>query len=185
MFVQTFDWLAEIGSRAPPDEYELVVASGRLRLLLLDARRLVDQVNASRRLDIRYRILRHGDGPPLQHLLRFWAVPDGLSPALAPPGHNIPIEDVKLATFLRERVIIYEGEHVSVRDLIDHVANVAGGVHAGKPRDPRDLKLEALAEEIVVHGMSVAIRCLRGIVIVVVDALRPLRAAVGPDNRLK
>jgi hypothetical protein len=183
LFVQTIDWLAEVGYRHPPDEHELLLASGRLRLLLLDAGRLVDQVNRTRRFDLRYRILRHGDGPPLQHLLKLWAVPDGLAPELMGFNHNIPIESVKLEALLHERVMIYEGEDVTVRDLIDHVANVVGGVHAGKALESKDQKLNELAEEVVIQGMDVAVRCLRSIVVVVVEALRPLRDAIAGEPR--
>jgi hypothetical protein len=50
LFVETVDWLDEIGKRQPPDEYELLIASGRLRLLLLDDSPLVHQVNRHHRL---------------------------------------------------------------------------------------------------------------------------------------
>lgn len=181
LFVQTVDWLGTVGRQQPPIEHELLLASGRLRLLLLDSQRLVDQVNMSRRLDLRYRILRHGDGPPFEESLLFWAVPDGLSPDLVAtfaPDHTVPVESVKLDAFLRERVIIYKGEDVTVRDLIDHLANVVGGVHAGKARTARELKLDELAQEVVIQGMDAGIRCLRSIVVVVVEALRPLRDSI-------
>lgn len=184
LFASTVDWLAEVGSRNPPDEHELLLASGRLRLLLLDSRRLVDQVNAKRRLDIRYRIVRLERGPYMQALLQLpepmlmWAALDGIAPDLARPGSG-PVESVGLREFLRERVMIYQGEDVTVRDLIDHVANVAGGVHAGQARSQRDVKLNEMAEAMILGGVRAPIMCLRGIVVVVVEALQPLRSAVG------
>ena len=175
LFVETVDWLDEIGKGQPP-EYGLLMASGRLRLLLLDDSPLVHQVNRHHRLKVRFRILRHGD-PPMKEALKLWAVPDGLSPDIAPAGHRIPIEEVNLDTFLRERIMIIDGTDVTVVELIRHLANVAGGVHAGSARDPVDRQLEEMGELMMLQGVNVVARCLRGIVQVVVSALRPLREA--------
>lgn len=105
-----------------------------------------------------------------------WAAMDGLSPELK--SYEAPIESEPLEAFLHERVMIYMGEDVTVRDLIDHLANVAGGVHAGKAREPRNEKLNQMAEDIMLGGIDSPIRCLRGIVVVVAEALRPLRDAI-------
>jgi hypothetical protein len=101
LFVQTVDWLAEAGDRQPPNEHELLLASGRIRLLLLDKTRLVDQVNASYRFDIRYRIVR--SGPPPGAVFR--SIMDGLSPSHMLPISR-PIESVGLEAFLHERVML-------------------------------------------------------------------------------
>lgn len=153
-------------------------------MLLLDAQRLVDQVNRAYKFDIRYRIVR--TGPPMLPGggPDFWTVGDGLAPKLMEdfplPLH---IESVGLEAFLHERVMIYAGEDVTVRDLIDHVANVVGGVHAGKAREVRDLKLNELAEETALGGMDAPIFVLRAIVLVVAEALRPLRDAIEAGHR--
>jgi hypothetical protein len=111
--------------------------------------------------------------PPQGHSLRSWFIGDGLSPELMAefPG---PIESVGLQV----RVMIWEGEDITVRDLIDHVANVVGGVHAGKPLDAKQMKLNGLAQIASFGGMDSVIFCLRSIVLVVVEALRPLRDAI-------
>lgn len=180
LFVQTVDWLAQVSQRELLDEHELLLASGRLRLLLLDAQRLLDQVNVARKFDIRYRIVRLSQSAYLQEVLKdrpmMWAAVDGLSPDSS--AIVAPIESVPLEAFLHERVMIYMGEDVTVRDLIDHLANVAGGVHAGKAREPHNEKLNQMAEEIMLGGIDSPIRCLRSIVVVVVEALRPLRDAI-------
>lgn len=80
--------------------------------------------------------------------------------------------------FLQERIIIYKGEDVTVRDLIDHLANVAGGVHSGPARTPKQEKLDELAEAVVVQDMDAPLRSLRSVVVVVAEALRPLRDAI-------
>lgn len=181
LFVQTVDWLTDAAQRNPPDEHELLLASGRLRMLLLDRQRLVDQVNASRRFDIRYRIVRLGGSAYTKAVLdlkpMMWVAADGISPEFARPGSG-PVESVRLEAFLHERVMIYRGEDVTVCDLIDHLANVAGGVHAGKAREPRDIALNQLSDEIMLGGLDTPILCVRGIAAVVADALRPLRDAI-------
>ncbi|MEX0754005.1 MAG: hypothetical protein WD556_02665 [Actinomycetota bacterium] len=140
----------------------------------------MEQVNTSHRIKIRYRILRHRQGPPIpfREDLVLWAIPDGLSPDLAPPGRYVPIEDVKRDQLLHERVMIYKGEDVTVADLIRHVAHVVGGVHAGVPKTDRESKLDELADQFVIQDMNPAVRSLRSIVMVVIEALRPLRAAI-------
>lgn len=176
LFVATVDWLD--GVVKAPDEHQLLLASGRLRLLLLDDSRLVDQVNRSRRFQIRFRILRHRESPPFPDLLTLWALPDGLSPGHVPPNHTIPVESVPREAFLHERIMIYRGEDVTVAELISHTANVVGGVHAGASRTDKQQKLDDLGEEISISGMHPGIRCIRGIAAVVVEALHPLRDAI-------
>ena len=183
LFVETLDELARATRGPGVTEYELVVASGRLRLLLLDDHRLVDQVNrdASRRLKIRYRIFVHGGGPPapLREGLLFWAVPDGISPLIAARQPvQIPVAEVPLADFLAEIVMLFRGEAITVRDLISHVANSAGGVHSGPGRGPHSGLLRDLETTVGIAGMDAATRCLRGVIMVTVEALRPLRERV-------
>lgn len=185
LFIQTMDWLADVSRREPPDEHELLLAAGRLRLLLLDGQRLLDQVNGVRRFDVRFRIVRHSKSAYLAVVLEdkplMWAAVDGLAPEFAIPGAG-PVESVGIEAFLHERVMIYLGEDVTVRDLIDHLANVAGGVHAGKARTPRDQKLNEMGEQITLGGFDAPIRCLRGIAVVVVGALSPLRDAIAAGS---
>jgi hypothetical protein len=181
LFVQTVDWLDQVARRQPPDEHELLLASGRLRMLLLDAQRLTDQVNKTYSFDIRYRIVRARAPVNAAHL-EFWARTDGIAPAERLADAEPRLQEVPVQTFLHELVMIYRGEKVTVRDLIDHLANVVGGVHAGKAREERDLKLNQLAESLSLGGMSPGIRAVRGIVVVVAEALKPLRDAIAEDH---
>jgi len=178
LFVTTFDWIDNAIHREPLDQYELLLTAGRLRLLLLDENTLIEQVNQQRRFQLRFAILRHGDGPPLQELIELWCVPDGLAPSLMAFGHNVPIETVSRSVFLHERIMIYQGEDVSVHDLIRHLAHVAGGVHSRNPATPKEEKLNDLAENILLQGVEAPIRCLRGVAAVVLETLRPVRDAI-------
>jgi hypothetical protein len=85
----------------------------------------------------------------MKEAVKLWAVPDGLSPDIAPAGHRIPIEEVDLDTFLRERIMVLDGTDVTVLEVIRHLANVAGGVHSGSARDPVDRQLQEMGEQMM------------------------------------
>jgi hypothetical protein len=135
LFVATLDWLHRASTRDPLDAYEMVLTSGRLRLLLLDGAPLVHTVNRERRLKLAFDVGDHSPPPaPLPQPL-FWAVPDGLNPNHMTTTHNVPMLSLSLDEFLARRILVYEGVDVKVKELIRHAAHVSGGVHAGEPED--------------------------------------------------
>lgn len=182
LFVSKVDWLDRIAKRSPPDPAELLIASGQIRLLITDRTRLLDQVNGSRNFDIRFRVLDNRNPIAVLSGATFWAVQDGLAPALDPNNkRNREILSLSCDAFLQERVMVYVGEDVTVKDLVRFCAHTAGGVHAGDPEGGnvgKEAKLADLGERILVGGMDPAVRSLRGIALVVVEALRPLRDSI-------
>lgn len=181
LLVATVEWLHERAWSEPPDEYHLVLASGRLRMLLLDSAPLVHQVNRDHKLKITFEVGDHHPPPPPMPTPLFWSTPDALNPNHFSTGHNIPIRSLSLDQFLSLRVMVFDGLDVNVKELVKHTANVAGGVHAGSSEGPTESKLDDLAAAMLIQGFPLGIRCLRGIVRVVVDSLRPLCEAVtGP-----
>lgn len=178
LFLATLGFIETAVTRMPPDEHELLLLSGRLRMLLMDDEPLLDTVNRGRGFKLRFRILRHDYSQiPVPGWL-LWATPDGLSPDLAPRGHKIPIELVSRTVFMHETVMNYKGEDVTVYDLIHHTANMAGGVHAGSSGTDKARLLDELAEGIALQGVPAGTRCLRGIAAVVLATARPLRDAI-------
>ena len=137
LFLHTLDDLA---SRVQPGvpEYEVMRIAGLVRKLLLDENPLVDQVNRTRYLKIRFLI---DDAPPIWEVLpdvrpTFWSIQDGLDPytSLTAP---LP-RAVKRDEFLRKVVMLVGKREITVPDVVSHVANVGGDVHLGKPRtNPR------------------------------------------------
>jgi hypothetical protein len=102
------------------DEYEALLAAGRLRLLLLDEAPLVHQVYRYRRERIRFRI--NGETPLEKTILEdgpvFWDIGDAIDPdAFLTSGISAPM-DAKLDQFLARTVMFARGERLSVGDLI-------------------------------------------------------------------
>jgi hypothetical protein len=121
---------------AATDEYEVLMSAALLRKLILDQGRLMDQVNRSHRLDLRFRI---NSVSPLEQLLyddnpMFWSIEDGLDPES--PFAYAPFEATR-DQFLARRVMRFGGSWITIRDVIDQLANIEGAVHSGKAKDER------------------------------------------------
>jgi hypothetical protein len=116
LFVHT---LRDLGRRtSATDEYEVLLSAAFLRKLLLDQKRLMDQVNRRYRLDLRFRI--SGVSPFEQQIWDstpiFWALEDALDPES--PLAYAPF-DATCDQFLRRRVMRFSKSWITVRDVID------------------------------------------------------------------
>lgn len=88
------------------DEYKVLMSAALLRKLILDADRLVDQVNRTYKLDLRFRI---SSVSPFEQMIYdtnplFWIIEDGLDPeilSISPPL------DAKRDQFLARRVMCF------------------------------------------------------------------------------
>lgn len=85
---------------------------------------------------------------------------------------------------------------MTVRDVVDHVANVEGAVHAGKIKDERGKALHAASRFYGRAGLPGAVSHVRLISRITVRGLYPLRnavlatgaatwACVGPDRSVE
>jgi hypothetical protein len=178
LFLSTLDDLEQRAQAT--DEYEALLAAALLRKLLLDSHSLVDQVNASHRLRLRFRIngpTRYeevilGDGPA------FYSLEDAIDPELDhPPGLMAPTEATR-DQLLARRVMVINGEDVTVRDLIDQLAHIEGAVHRSNPRDRREIVLSEATRTLFIGGLSAGVRQIQAVSRVVVRGLQPLRAVV-------
>ena len=70
------------------------------------------------------------------------------------------------------------GHSITVRDLIGHLANVGGAVHAGEPRTDKQRALTEVAQQIKIGGYDPDIRALQAVARVVLRGLRELRQQV-------
>jgi hypothetical protein len=161
-----------------PDEYIVLGIAALVRKLLLDDLPLVDEVNASRRLPITFRI---SDAAPIWERAGslapvFWSLQDGLDPETSLT--RAAVKDVKRDEFLRSRVMFVRGQTITVKDIVLHVANVAGAVHRGTPRDAQQETLRRLEREISVGGYPADVRSLQAIGRIALRALEPLRRQV-------
>jgi len=177
LLVHTIDEIGEV-IRAPTN-YSILRSSALLRQLLVDGNRLVDVVNREPKLKISYIISDTWDTPFAKLVLEdgpiFYATLDGLSPETV--LIKAPTKELSRDTFLSHRVVLAHGKYITVRDIIDHCANVMGGVHYGTPRGEPQVSLSNL-ESINVGGSQVGIRQLVSILRVVYAALKPLSDAV-------
>jgi hypothetical protein len=173
LFLSTLD---DLGQRVEAaDEYSLLRGTALLRQLLMEGDRLVDVVNRSHRLKLRYEVCgRRYTEVVLEDNPVFYSALGGIhrSGSQAPSAELLPLDD-----FLKTTVLVVKGKRITIGELITYAANVAGGVHLGKPRDA---EVEALAEfrEVVALGQPVQIAQLRSVILVVLDALDALRRAV-------
>lgn len=156
------------------DEYESLQIAALLRKLLVDEVPLVHQVNQKRRVKIVFAVAENPQYAKkvLEDRPLVYFVMDGIYPGTGIP--NSTVQRVKLDALLKWRAAAIKGQSVSVKDLIQHLANVAGGVHAGKAREEKDRQLISASNLIRVGGMTAVGRTMWGITEVVLDGLAPL-----------
>lgn len=166
LFLRTMEDLERRVMRPKRDEYELLAIAALLRRLLLDAEPLVDLVNRTRRLKIRFRTMYPATMTEV----------DLPEPPL--PGANTPFpigtKTVTKGEFLSRFAAFIAPYEYKVKDLILYGANIAGGVHAGLPRNDREATMMAGSETVRIFGLDPSIYELVGIGQVIVKGLAPL-----------
>jgi hypothetical protein len=75
-------------------------------------------------------------------------------------------------------VMIVQGDVLTVRDLLDYVANAAGAVHFGNPTKDKRPILRELDQHITLGGVDTSLRCLLAVCWITRDALDPLVKAI-------
>lgn len=152
--------LADLGRRVEkPDlstrnaEYELLMAAPLLREILFGSPVLIHVANREHRLKVRFRFVSHKPLPPdLAHLAPMVVTTLGNMPTEAYPEHLL--EDMTLDQFLGAPVAYVLGRAVTVRDVVDYAANVAGGVHLGESTSGNRPTVRAIDEMIRMNGWS-------------------------------
>jgi len=180
LFLETLDDLRRRSHPAP--EYEVQQLAALLRKLLLDGQPLIDAVNRSRRLRIRFRVY---DGSPYQDLLLslhpdFYSLQDAFDPEDVLVA-NPRIAEVDRDGLLGHRIVLMDGVWFSVADIITYVAHVEGAVHRGQPRDDKQRALAASTIRIGGYDSPV-VRSLLAMARVVVRGLEPLEARIRADR---
>jgi hypothetical protein len=149
LFVKT---LADLEQRIVSDgEYEVLMSALLLGKLPMDSTTLVDQVNATYRLKVRYPM--NGVSPYEQALYEdlpmFWSLLEAIDPenpiVARMPGMRVPVEATR-DQFLARRIMRMNGTWITVRDLIAQLAHIDGAVHSGQPQNEREKVLQAAAK---------------------------------------
>ena len=175
LFLET---LCDLEERiASKNEYKVLKSSGLLRLLLLDQRRLVDAVNQSYGLNLRFRISKESSFEKQMHQddAVFWSLED-----LLDGESSLAFEpfDATRDQFLSRKIMRLGPQSITVRDVIDHLANVEGGVHIGKANNDRRRAAEAIGRFYSRAGLPGVVNQVKLIGRITVRALNPLREAV-------
>lgn len=152
---------ANDGDTSPSQrEYEALMIAPLLRKLILDSHSLIDRVNRTHRLKIRY---------PIQA----WPLLAGSGGTSTPPEFDDsprPILEHFLDRVVLDRdemlsrpVMIWNGQVVTARDVIRHLANAAGGVHLGPPRSDKGRMLLELDQSITFTGVRAGSLCVMAV----------------------
>lgn len=160
--------------------YSLLRAAALLRLLLVDGGALATRVNKEHRVQLLFHVGLHDDHPyvaesPRPLLSLYHSSFDG---AAAGPSPLWSTERVDLERFLALRVIRRSPQTFSVREVIKHVANVNGIMHAGDPKKELEHSLMKLRPFVPV-GSEEPVTAMVGVIgAVALRALHPLFTAV-------
>jgi hypothetical protein len=171
-------------SQAKDADYEVLMAAPLIRELLLGDPPLMHIANRGAKLRIRFNFI--GRTPYedliLSHRPVLWAKADAIWPGSGGPGSNEPVTSGTIDQFLRENVMLIQGDHIDVHALIDYVANAAGGVHYNPDsKKHKRAILAALDQQMTLGGLQECLRSLLGVAWVVRDALEPLAKHIDPN----
>jgi hypothetical protein len=175
LFVRTLDDLhRSINSN---DEYEVLRASALIRQLFLDgSNSLIDRVNRKYRHKLEFEVIEQT--PPDIPGLSFnvWAAIDGIDPRAMP--QHFPRTTKKRDGFFGMIVAIIEGHEYSIRELVQFVANVMGGVHSGSLQDEKEKNLAQLKELYIFSNINLALLFIRAVGRIILESLKPLQYEV-------
>ena len=178
LFLRTLDDLER--RTVTTDEYEALMSAAYLRKVLLDSSPLMDQVNATHRLKIRFRMnsVTSLERAILEGRPFYWLLGDAIDPeSISSPGLSVPI-DATRDQFLKRPVLFIRGHLVTVKDLISQLAHIEGAVHSGRPENEREELLRQAERFAFVGNLPAGVRQVQLIGRIVVRGLTPLREAV-------
>jgi hypothetical protein len=175
LFVEALEELDRLVSKpqSQVSEFELLRVSALLRQLILDAQPLYVQVNRQFQIKVAFRS----------------AYPASLTEQDLPEppfeGANTPFpvgtKTLSRDDFIRRYAGYIAPNSYTVKDLILYGANVAGGVHAGDPKNPEHITLRDGADMVRIFEKEAALLELLGIGQIVVRSLATLYKLVQAD----
>lgn len=161
---------------AEANDYSMLRASGLLRQLLVDKHALMHQVNRAHMFKLRFPVCgRAYRETVLADAPIFYSALGGIHSSGAFPHQ---LEEVSLDRFLATQVLKLGDQLLTIADLISISANVLGGIHKGDPATEKEQALAEFSRSVTAGGRALNAAQLKPIILVVLDALRPLREAV-------
>jgi len=173
LFLKT---LADLeATAANPEWYDLIKASGLLRLLLLEGDALVHQVNRNYGLKLEFSfhaLPKVGQ----ENVLAAWT---RVSKS-ANPNDKRETQTGSLDDFLTAGCLGLRGRILTVRDVIRANAHLKGGVHVGRLRekDVGEAGVLVMDRMLNVGGAEASLAVLRDIIQVTLEAVKPLAEVV-------
>lgn len=92
--------------------------------------------------------------------------------------HRSKAYDATRDQFLARRVMRFSGTWLTVRDVINQLANIEGAVHHSEARDAKERALQEVAMHYMNSGLPGAVNQIKLIGRITVRGLAPLRDAV-------
>lgn len=173
-FVWDIDALQEI--LRYPTQPHLLDASVILRRLLTDSGEpLLHKVARGRDFKPRFVVSGKSGDPELAAKLFEGLVFAWRNPAFSHYAGSVPTRDLGLDEFLAEVVTRIGKTRITVKELINYVANVGGGVHQGSPRKKDNAEaIHTSAGQIMINGNPYPLDGMANIAKITVAALYPL-----------
>ena len=172
LFVKTLEDIEEKLSKR--DTYNSLMLAALLRKLIIDgSKSLLHQVNQKYRMTIRFTANDLLILSPV-HEITFLSLEDSTDPESCT---HMPLKrpvSLKIDKFLKHTVMICNGHMITVQKLIDNIAHVQGGVHAGNATSSIDCALEELSNSLFVGNLPAGMNTLRGVASIVLRGLDPL-----------
>ncbi len=159
------------------NEYSILKATALLRQLLIDgANSLVGRVNRFYRLKILFPVCgRKRAEMRFAQSVEFYAA---LGAIHTSGSQGDTRELVTLDTFLKTKILKEKDVLLTVYNLIEHSANVLGGVHRGEPKTDKQKILSKWAKLDDGSTISINTSQLAPLIMVVLDGLQELRRAI-------
>jgi hypothetical protein len=180
LFLETLDDL-ETRTRQDASEYDLLRAAALLRELLVDESPLAHQVKGATGAPLRFRLRMKTPEPGSGFEMWLGLDPDTSS--------DVPIREVGLQEFLGTPLVFLPSSKITVRQVVTLAANVRGGVHRGRPKDPAHQAFENFRLKLRHGDMPLELLLVVGIAKVALAGLEPLRLVArdrspGPTARI-
>ncbi len=158
-------------------EKSLLRASGLLRHLLLD--RLLSKGTKNVGHKVVFEVVHTFDvtrdaESMAGHMMTVQSI-DPYSPASQFP--SMKIVRMNLDRFITVPVKAVDGKTISIAQYIRYVANTAGGVHKGEPKDA-EKALHELSARTKIHNKPLGLYAMRDILAITIRALRPIYDAL-------
>jgi hypothetical protein len=176
-FVWDLDSLRDIAKSPAPKN--LLDASVILWRLLTDsAGPLIHRISRKTGLKPRFRVFVNREKNEFQQLIDGFPVKDSLISMYLNPDPSIAdkpnTKEVDLDEFLACPMTFFEGKILTVKEIINYVANVGGGVHQGQPtRRDNAQTIHRTANSLWINGKPYPLENLRNIMNITTAALVP------------